>query len=121
MRFLRKILGVTWKDRVPDFEVLQRTKLVTVENIMFARSAKSYAWMKLNSRNSYSTTSCQRANDRRGASQSLVILKARHISGSRLDALTKDQVTRKYSILDKIPSKLAGGDKIETNDLIEKY
>ena len=34
MRSLRRILGVSWKDKVPNTEVLQRTGSVTAENII---------------------------------------------------------------------------------------
>jgi hypothetical protein len=35
MRSLRKLIGVSWKDKVPNTEVLRRTKSVTLENHIY--------------------------------------------------------------------------------------
>ena len=34
MKSLRKLLDVTWRDRVPNTEVLRRTSCVSLENIL---------------------------------------------------------------------------------------
>jgi transcription termination factor 2 len=98
---LRKILGVTWKDKVPVTEVLRRTKSVSVENIIYrshlrwighlirmddSRLPKQLLYGEL----SVGTRSVGRQL-KRYRDQSLAVLKACHISSTNLEALAKDR------------------------------
>ena len=98
---LRKILGITWKDKVPDTEVLRRTKSVSVENIVFrshlrwlghvirmddSRLPKQLLYGEL----SKGTRPVGR-QQKRYRNQFLAVLKACHISSGNLEALAKDR------------------------------
>ena len=94
---LRKILDVTWKDKVPETEVLRRTKSVSVKNIVYrshlrwlghvirmddSRIPKQLLYGEV--LKGTTPVGCQR---KRYRDQSLAVLKACHISSSNLEAL----------------------------------
>ena len=101
MTALRKILGITWKHKVPDTEVLRRTKSVSVENIIFrhhlrwighlvrmddTRLPKQLLYGELLEGKRSVGRQLKRYRD-----QSLSVLKVCHINWRDLEALAKDR------------------------------
>ncbi len=96
----RKILNVTWKNKIPNTEVLHRTKSMAVENIIFRSHLR---WLGHLIRmdenrmpNSFSTGSFPWDQDQWASSWSdsginPSVLKACHINSKELEELAKDR------------------------------